>query len=158
MLGYSMITLYILLAGGAVVWLTVGRKVILDRNPVYRRALSVLDRCLDSRDRRVLRVTAPTRAYAGLCDWRGLLSPKQAAALPEMAVRIQSESLAAKRDVAAIVMEAGNSNIWFRSELMQIVSLIEEVSSPDFIVECGYEGGSEVRTIHVPVLSIYLDS
>lgn len=157
MAGYLVVGLYVALLGGAAWWLVAGRKAMLARSDLYRSTLVLLDKCGALSERRELHVTAPTRACAGFYTWREMLSPEQAARLPEMAARVQADSLAVRRELAEILMRAGQANPWLRAEVMHLVRLIEESSSPDFIVKYGYKGQGIKDTIRVPVMAVYLD-
>lgn len=157
MAGYVAIGLYLALLAAALVWLTVGRKRMLAESDLYNDAMSLLDRCGALHERRILRVTAPTRACAGFYTWREMLPDDQAAELPERAARVQADSLSVRRELAEILMRAGQANFWLRYEVMRLVCRIEELSSPDFIVKYGYEGCGERDTIRVPVMAVYLD-
>lgn len=147
----------LVLAAAGLWWLAYGRGRALAADMPYQRALSVLSRAEALAMRRDIRVTAPTRACAGYYGWRRMLPPERAAALPGLARDIQAEALAIRREAAAVVMEAGHSPWWRRMELTQVVGMIEEASSPDFVVRYGYAGGRSDTVLRVPVLSIYLD-
>lgn len=157
MAGYLAVACYVALLAVAVWWLLYGRKAMLEQDPTYARALRLLDRAEALLDKRRIRVTAPTRACRRFYGWDEMLSQEQAAGLQDRARGVQAESLAIRRELAEVVMQAGHSVPWRRCEVMHLVHMIEDASGPDFLIDYGYEGQTDRRPFRVPVMSVYMD-
>lgn len=157
MAGYLAVACYAVLLAVFAWWLLHGRRAMLGRDPTYGRARRLLDRAEALRDRRRIKVTAPTRACRRFYGWSQMLSREQAAGLRDRARAVQAESLSIRREMAEIVMQAGHLGPWLRCEVMNLVHMIEDASGLDFLIDYGYEGQTDGRSFRVPVMSVYMD-
>lgn len=157
MSGYVAIACYVFAMAATAFWFLRGRRAVLERDPTYVRALRLLDRAEALSERRMIEVTAPTRACRGFYSWDKMLPPGQVEGLRDRARAIQAESTLIRREMAEVVMQAGHLDPWRRSEAMHVVHMAEDASGPDFIVDYGYEGQACRKSFRVPVMSVYVN-